>query len=159
MTLLFWELEPAAASRIVAELEKQNVPYQVSKDGARIMVPSDQAARLRIALAEQRLSCSVVGYEIFDREQALGTSSFVQNVNHLRALEGELARTVASLDPVQGARVHLVLPRRELFSRERQEPSASIVLKMRGVARHDRHQVLAVQHLGAPEIERAAGGE
>src|SRR3546814_1289877 len=78
MTLLFGELEPAAASRIVAELEKQNVPYQVSKDGASIMVPSDQAARLRIALAEQGLSGSVVGYEIRSEEHTSELQSLMR---------------------------------------------------------------------------------
>ena len=73
-----------------------------------------------------------VGYEIFDKADALGSTSFIQNINKLRALEGELARTIRGLDRVDGARVHLVLPDRPLFSRDKIEPSASIVLKVRG---------------------------
>ena len=93
-------------------------------------MPSDQVARLRLAIAEQGLpSGGTVGYEIFDRDEFLGSSSFVQDINRTRALEGELSRTIASIGPVKGARVHLVLPKRQLFSRERQEPSASIILK------------------------------
>ncbi len=93
-----------------------------------------------------------VGYEIFDKSETLGTSNFVQNVNHLRALEGELARTIGSIASVQGSRVHLVLPKRELFSRERQEPSASIVLKTRGGERLGKTQVAAIQHLVAAAV-------
>ncbi len=63
-----------------------------------------------------------VGYEIFDRTDTLGTTSFVQNVNHVRALEGELSRTIRSIDRIAAARVHLVIPERQLFTRDRQEP-------------------------------------
>jgi flagellar M-ring protein FliF len=73
-----------------------------------------------------------IGYEIFNKSDALGATSFVQNINHLRALEGEISRTIRALDRVQNARVHLVLPERPLFSREKAEASASIVLKVRG---------------------------
>ena len=89
--------------------------------------------RLRMKLAEGGLpKGGGVGYEIFDKSDALGATSFVQNINHLRALEGELARTIRAIDRVQPARVHLVLPERPLFSRDKAEPSASIVLKVRG---------------------------
>ncbi len=98
------------------------------------MVPQDKVARLRMKLAEGGLpKGGGVGYEIFDKSEALGTTSFVQNINHLRALEGELARTIRSLDRVVTARVHLVIPERPLFSRDKTEPSASIVVK---AARH-----------------------
>ena len=92
------------------------------------MVPKDKVTRLRMKLAEGGLpKGGGVGYEIFDKSDALGTTSFVQNINHLRALEGELARTIRAIDRIQAARVHLVLPERPLFSRETPEPSASIV--------------------------------
>src|SRR3569832_2746115 len=74
-----------------------------------------------------------IGYEVFDKSNKLGTTSFVQNINHLRALEGELARTIKAIDRIQSARVHLVLPERPLFSREPPEPSASLVLRVCGV--------------------------
>ena len=111
-------------------------PIELKNDGAIVLVPKDQVARLRMKLAESGLpKGGGVGYEIFDKSDALGATSFVQNINHLRALEGELARTIRSLDRVQAARVHLVLPERPLFSRDKVEPSASIVLKVRGSAR------------------------
>ena len=91
-----------------------------------------------------------VGYEIFDKSDALGATSFVQNINHLRALEGELSRTIRALDRVQQARVHLVLPERPLFSREKAEPSASIVLKVRGTL--EAQQVRAIRHLIASAV-------
>jgi flagellar M-ring protein FliF len=91
-----------------------------------------------------------VGYEIFDKSDALGSTTFVQNINHLRALEGELARTIRGLDRVQAARVHLVLPDRPLFSRDKIDPSASIVLKVRGTL--EPQQVRAIRHLVATAV-------
>src|SRR5690606_8966529 len=99
---------------------------------ALILVPKDYVTRLRMKMAESNLpKGGGVGYEIFDKSDALGATSFVQNINHLRAMEGELSRTIRAIDRVQSARVHLVLPERPLFSRDRPEPSASIVLKLR----------------------------
>jgi flagellar M-ring protein FliF len=115
------------------------------------MVPKDHVARLRMKLAEAGLpKGGGVGYEIFDKSDALGATSFVQNINHLRALEGELARTIRAIDRVQGARVHLVLPERPLFSRDKVEATASIVLKVRGVL--EAQQVRAIRHLVASAV-------
>jgi len=151
--LLYGDLDLRDSGQIVQKLDAMNVPYQLRGDGAQILVPSDQVARLRVAMAETGLPHGgSVGYEIFDKSETLGTSNFVQNVNHLRALEGELARTIGSIASVQGARVHLVLPKRELFSRERQEPSASIVLKTRSGDRLGKTQVGAIQHLVAAAV-------
>ncbi len=110
------------------------------------MVPSDRVTRLRMTLAESGLpKGGSVGYELFDKSDTLGATSFVQNINHLRALEGELVRTIRAIDRVEAARVHLVLPERALFARERAEPSASIVLRVRGTL--EPQQVRAVRHL------------
>ncbi|MBV8650907.1 MAG: flagellar M-ring protein FliF [Alphaproteobacteria bacterium] len=146
--LLYSDLDTRDSGQIVEKLEALNVPYQLRNGGTEILVPSDQVARLRITMAEGGLPHGgSIGYEIFDKSESLGTSNFVQNVNHLRALEGELARTISSIGTVQAARVHLVLPERELFSREKQEPSASIVIKTRGADRLSKGQVAAIQHL------------
>ena len=135
MSLLYGGLDAQDSGEIVSSLEQLKVPYDVTPDGSRILVPSDQVARLRLAMAEQGLpSGGSVGYEIFDRSEGFGTTRFVQDINHLRALEGELARSIAALGLVDKARVHLVLPRRQLFSREREQPSASIVLSARETA-------------------------
>ncbi len=97
------------------------------------MVPKDKVTRLRMKLAEGGLpKGGGVGYEIFDKSDALGATSFVQNINHLRALEGELARTIRAIDRVQAARVHLVLPERPLFSRERRSRRPRSCSSVRG---------------------------
>ncbi len=133
MTTLFTDLSTEDSSGIIKDLERQAIPFELRNDGAVIMVPKDKVTRLRMKLAEGGLpKGGGVGYEIFDKSDALGTTSFVQNINHLRALEGELARTIRAIDRVQAARVHLVLPERPLFSRETPEPSASIVVRVRG---------------------------
>jgi flagellar M-ring protein FliF len=151
MTPLFTDLTFEDSSAIVRDLERQAIPYQVRNDGAVIMVSKDAVTRLRMKLAEAGLpKGGGVGYEIFDKSDALGATSFVQNINHLRALEGELARTIRSIDRVVSARVHLVLPERPLFSRERQEPSASIVLKLRGSL--EAQHVRAIRHLAASAV-------
>jgi len=116
-------------------------------------VPGDQVLQLRVSLAEQGLpGGGSVGYEIFDDNQGIGTTGFVQNVNLVRALEGELSRTISAMRNVRGARVHLVMPRRELFSRERQEASASIVLQAQAAGRLGKEQVQAIQHLVAAAV-------
>src|SRR6202045_3148095 len=149
MTTLFTDLSVEDSAGIIKDLERQAIPFELRNDGAVIMAPKDKIARLRMKLAEGGLpKGGGVGYEIFDKSEALGTTSFVQNINHLRALEGELARTIGSLDRVAGARVHLVLPERPLFSREKIEPSAAIVLRVRGALQAS--QVRAIQHLDAP---------
>jgi flagellar M-ring protein FliF len=152
MAPLFTELTLDDSGRIVKELDTQGIPYELRGDGATVLVPKTQVTRLRMRLAETGLPRGgSVGYEIFDKSDTLGTTSFVQNVNHLRALEGELARTIRSLDRVAAARVHLVVPERQLFARDKQEPSAAIVLKLRGAL--DASQVRAIRHLAASAVK------
>jgi flagellar M-ring protein FliF len=151
MTPLFTDLTLEDSTAIVKELEREAIPYELRGDGAVIMAPKDRVPRLRMKLAEGGLpKGGGVGYEIFDKSDALGATSFVQNINHLRALEGELARTIRALDRVQGARVHLVLPERPLFARDTPEASASIVLKVRGML--EPQQVNAIRHLVASAV-------
>jgi len=151
MTPLFTDLSLEDSASIAKELDREGVTYQLRNDGNSIMVPRDMVARLRMTLAENGLpKGGGVGYEIFDKSDALGTTSFVQNIDNLRALEGELARTIRTLDQVQDARVHLVLPDRPLFSRDKIDPSASIVLKLRGTL--DPSQVRAIRHLVATAV-------
>jgi flagellar M-ring protein FliF len=151
MTTLFTDLSVEDSSGIIKDLERQAIPYELRNEGAVIMVPKDKVTRLRMKLAEGGLpKGGGVGYEIFDKSDALGTTSFVQNINHLRALEGELARTIKAIDRIQAARVHLVLPERPLFSRETPEPSASIVLRVRGAL--EPQQIRAIRHLAASAV-------
>jgi flagellar M-ring protein FliF len=151
MTPLFTDLSLEDSASIAKELDREGITYELRNDGNVIMVPRDKVARLRMTMAENGLpKGGGVGYEIFDKSDALGTTSFVQNIDQLRALEGELARTIRSLDQVQDARVHLVLPDRPLFSRDKVEPSASIVLKLRGTLQPS--QVRAIRHLVATAV-------
>jgi flagellar M-ring protein FliF len=151
MTPLFTDLSFEDSSAIVKDLERQGIPYELKSDNAVVLVPKDKVARLRMRLAEAGLpKGGGVGYEIFDKSDALGATSFVQNINHLRALEGELARTIRAIERVQAARVHLVLPERALFSRDKAEASASIVLKVRGTL--EPQQVRAIRHLVASAV-------
>jgi len=151
MTTLFTDLSVEDSSSIIKELERQGIPFEMRNDGAILMVPKDKVTRLRMKLAEGGLpKGGGVGYEIFDKSETLGSTSFVQNINRLRALEGELARTIRAIDRIQAARVHLVLPERPLFSREAPEPSASIVLRVRGAL--EPQQVRAIRHLVASAV-------
>ena len=94
LTPLFTDLTVDDSSAIIKDLERQGIPYDIKSEGAIILVPKEQVPRLRMKLAESGLpKGGGVGYEIFDKSDALGATSFVQNINHLRAMEGELART------------------------------------------------------------------
>jgi flagellar M-ring protein FliF len=151
MTTLFTDLSIEDSSAVIKDLERQGIPYELRSEGTVIVVPKDKVTRLRMKLAEGGLpKGGGVGYEIFDKSDALGTTSFVQNINHLRALEGELARTIRGIDRIQAARVHLVLPERPLFSRETPEPSASIVVRVRGTL--EPQQIRAIRHLVASSV-------
>jgi len=151
MTTLFTDLSLEDSSSIIKDLERQGIAFELRNEGSIILVPKDKVTRLRMKLAEGGLpKGGGVGYEIFDKSDALGTTSFVQNINHLRALEGELARTIRGIDRIQAARVHLVLPERPLFSRETPEPSASIVVRVRGAL--EPQQIRAIRHLVASSV-------
>lgn len=129
--VLYTDLELEDAKQIVARLDTENVRYKLTKNGTEILVPVDDVNRMRVNTAELALASkgSNVGYEVFDNTDALGSTNFVQNVNLIRALEGELARTIRSVENIKSARVHLVMPKREMFSREEQIPTASVVIK------------------------------
>jgi len=153
MVLLYADLDPRDAGQVVAALERARVPHRIEAGGSRILAPESEVPRLRLSLAREGLPRGgSVGYEIFDRGESLTTTPFQQEVNRLRALEGELARSIASLAGVRAARVHLVLPRREAFSRERSDAQASVVLTMQGAQRLDRDGVQAVLHLVATAV-------
>lgn len=131
--LLFSGLAPSDAAAVSERLDQAGISYELQEGGSAVYVNTNQVdeARMRVA-SGGALSFGSVGYEIFDETDALGTTSFVQNVNAKRALEGELARSINTLNSVTGARVHLVLPERRLFSRDEQQPSASVVVSVRG---------------------------
>lgn len=130
LALLYGGLTAQEASRITDYLSSQNIPHEVKGDGA-IYVPSTQVGTLRLQVAGQGMvGASGAGYELFDNQSSFGTTNFVSNINAKRALEGELARTIGTLPAVSGARVHIVLPKQSLFSREQVTPSAAIALNL-----------------------------
>ena len=154
MALLYSDLDPRDSGNIVNELDTMEVPYTLRDGGSTLLVPEAQVDRLRLAMAREGLpSGGSVGYEVFDEGDGFGTTTFQQTMNRQRALEGELARTIGAMANVRQARVRLVLPERELFSRDRAEPSASVFLSLdRGGLAPD--QVAAVQHLVAASVLR-----
>ena len=156
MELLYGDLEMTDSKAIIEKLSTDKVPFEVRRDGAEIWVPKDRKNELRVRMAEQAMPAMgrVAGYELFDKQDALSSTSFQQNINYVRAMEGELSRTIRAIDKVKSARVHLVLPKREAFAREANEPSASVILKMQGSARLDRAQVVAIQHLIAAAVPK-----
>ncbi|MDR3474004.1 MAG: flagellar basal-body MS-ring/collar protein FliF [Devosia sp.] len=152
MAPLYTGLSLDDSAAITKELQTMNVPFELRGDGDAILVPRDQVTTVRMSLAGNGLpSKGQVGYEIFDQQNTLGATSFVQNINNVRALEGELARTIDALNRIKSARVHLVLPERALFSREQKNPTASIMLSVRGEL--SASEIRAIQHLVAAAVE------
>ena len=114
LELLFSDLDPSDQAAITAQLTSLGVTFEVQ--GNRILVPAKQVGSLRMSMAAQGLpGGSIAGYEIFDESSGLGTTNFMQNIQLVRALEGELSKTIRSIESVKNARVHLVMSRRQLF--------------------------------------------
>jgi flagellar M-ring protein FliF len=152
MGVLYADLSVEDSSAITKDLDQRAIKYELREDGRAISVAKADIPKLRMELASKGVPAGgSVGYEIFDKGDAFSSTSFVQGVNALRALEGELARTIRSLSKVQSARVHLVMPERKLFERDREAPSASIALKVTGEL--DSGQVRAIRHLVASAVE------
>lgn len=153
MALLYSQLDPAEGAKIVDKLESMGIPVEIKGEGTSIYIPSDKIARARMDLAQEGLpGGGTVGYEIFDRNDLLSTSSSMIDINKLRALEGELAKSIKTISGVASARVHLVLPKREVFSKDKTPPSASIVLKMKGASKLSSTQVQSIQYLVASAV-------
>lgn len=150
---LFSNLNPEDASKIVAKLQEKSIPYQLNESGKSILVPKDKVYETRLSLAGEGLpQSSVIGYEIFDRTN-LGISDFVQKVNYRRALEGELARTILTIEEVEGARVHLVVPERVLFKEDEKPATASVVLKLKNGKSPRPETIQGVAHLVSSSVE------
>jgi len=130
-TLLYSGLDLKEASQISDRLDQMGVSYSIGAGGSTIMVPRKKVDTVRMALAGENLpSSGSMGYEIFDKTGAMGQTSFAQNMAQLRALQGELERTITSLDGVSAARVLLVMPKRRLFERDAQQAKASVVIRL-----------------------------
>src|SRR5450432_42272 len=144
---LYTELSVDDAAQMVEKLKTGQVPFQLENGGTAIQVPEDKVAALRLEFAASGLPRGgSVGFEIFDRSR-IGATEFEQQVNLRRALEGELVRSVMSIDGVKGARVHLVLPEHRLFASREESASASVVVKLTNSANFGRREVAAVVYL------------
>ncbi|CAN5143517.1 flagellar basal-body MS-ring/collar protein FliF [soil metagenome] len=151
MSLLYANVDMKEASAITAVLDQSGMKYKLEGGGSTIMVERDKVDQARVMLGAKGLPTSgSVGYEIFDNSSALGQTDFVQQLNHQRGLEGELARTIRSIDGVNFARVQLVLPKRQMFEDETEAPSASVVV---GATRQiSADQISALQNLVAAAV-------
>lgn len=156
--VLYSDLDIHDSSKIAQELDKRKISYTAVADGSVIKVNKSLVTSTRLALAQAGLpsSGSIIGYEIFDKEDSIGTTNFSQNVKLIRALEGELSRTISAFEQVEKARVHLVMPQREIFSKERLEARASVVLKFKGTKKLGKDEIEAISHLvvsSVPDLE------
>ena len=150
--LLYSNLDLKEAANITQDLDQAGIKYEVKGDGSTILVDRDKVASTRLMLSGKGLPTSgSVGYEIFDNTNALGQTDFVQQLNRQRALEGELGRTIRSLDGISSARVHLVLPKRQLFEEEAEQPSAAVTIGVGG-REPGPDQVRAIQNLVAGAV-------
>ncbi|WP_375568583.1 flagellar basal-body MS-ring/collar protein FliF [Seohaeicola saemankumensis] len=150
---LYSDLSLAGAGRVVAALEQEGFAVELGGGGSIVSVAQEDVARARMALAEQGLPGEgAPGWEIFDNASGLGMNSFMQQVSRMRALEGELARSILTIDGIDAARVHLVLPDREAFSRTRPEPSASVIVRGRTTQTIGRRQAEAIRALVASAV-------
>ncbi len=150
--VLFSNFNDRDGGAIVASLQQQNIPYKYSETGTAILVPSNQVHDARLRLAAQGLpKGGNVGFELMEN-QKLGTSQFLEQVNFQRALEGELARSIQTVSAVQSARVHLAIPKSQVFIRDQQKPSASVILNLYPGRSLDQQQVSAMLHLIASSI-------
>jgi len=150
--VLYSNLSSEEAGGIVSKLKEQKIPYRLSSGGASILVPSDKLYETRLGLAKEGLPLGGVGFEIFD-ETKLGMTEFAQNVNYLRALQGELTRTINQLAEVEQSRVHIVMPKSSLFIEEQEEATASVVVKVKPGARLNQGQLQGIVHLVASGVE------
>ena len=150
--VLFSGLNDQDGGAIVEALTQMKVPYEFNTAGTSILVPSDKVYDTRLALASQGLpKGSVSGFEAMDN-QKLGITQFQEQVNYQRALEGELVRSIQSISAVQSARVHLAIPKPSIFIREKQTPSASIVLNLFGSRTLSEPQINGIVHLVASSL-------
>jgi flagellar M-ring protein FliF len=151
--ILFSNLASEDASNIVTKLKEKKVPYQISTSGDTISVPSGQVSELRLELAAAGLPHGGgVGFEIFDNK-TFGATEFEQQLNYRRALQGELTRTINSLDEIQQCRVHIVIPKDSLFVEQQKKPTASVTVKLKAGRKLNASQIDGISHLVASSIE------
>ena len=151
-SLLFANMPSRDAASVVEWLKDRKIPYRLGDGGKDILIPADQVYEARLELAGSGLSEGGVGFEIFDK-QSFGMTDFAQKVNYRRALQGELMRTITSLGPVEGARIHLALPEKRLFREQQQQATASVIVKLSSGRSLKESQLQGIVHLVAGSVE------
>lgn len=152
---LYRGLSEADAGQVMEALQKANVPFRVDRDSGALAVPAERVHETRLKLAAQGLPRGAVnGFELLDQHNGLGQSQFMENARYQRALEGELARSVMSIGAVANARVHLAVPKESVFVRNRQSPSASVLLQLQPGRVLDPGQVAAIVHLVSSSVPK-----
>ncbi len=150
--VLFSNLSDRDGGAIIESLQQQNIPYKFAEGGGALLVPGDKVHEVRLRLASQGLpKGGTAGFELMEN-QKFGTSQFLEQVNYQRSLEGELARSMMTLGPVQSARVHLAIPKPTVFVKEQQKPTASVMLTLHPGRSLDAGQVNAIVHLISSSI-------
>ena len=149
MGFLFTDLDPSAAAAITEKLKGQNVPYQLSADGTSVMAPQDKLAELRMSLAGEKLG-GKIGYEVLDQEQPFGVSASRAKMNETRAVEGELSKSIQTIQDVSAARVHIVMPERAMFANESRKATAAVTVKTKG--RLSSESIASIRYLVASSV-------
>ncbi|MCQ4269838.1 flagellar M-ring protein FliF [Pseudomonas kuykendallii] len=157
---LYGSLTGMDANQVIEALTTADIPYKIEPNSGALLVKADDVARARIKLAGAGIQQSDgnVGFEILDKEQALGTSQFMEATNYRRGLEGELGRTVASLNNIRAARVHLAIPKSSVFVRDDRKPTASVLVELYPGRSLEPSQVMAIVNLVAtsvPELSKS----
>ncbi len=150
-SFIYREISEEDAATIVEELNAMKIPYKVSNSG-NVMVPQTEVAKLRLTLAQKKIVGKGIGFELLDK-QKYGMTNFMEQLNYIRALQGELSKTINQLDSVESSRVHIVLPKRAVFKEDSQDATASIVLKLKKNEYLSKKQVDGIIHLVAGSVE------
>ena len=150
--VLFADLAPRDAAAMTAELDKMKTPYQLTDGGNTILVPRNLVYKTRLALMDKEVPLhGAVGFEVFNNAD-FGMTEFVQKVNYLRAVQGELTRTILSIENIRGARVHLAIPEQGLFKKAQAKPKAAVTLTLKPGHELAPEQVAGIQRLVAASV-------
>lgn len=157
---LLADMSNVDATQAVDLLRSSDIPYKIDTRSGGLMVPTEHLHNARMKLASMGISDNrSVGFELLDKEQGLGTSQFMENISYRRGLEGELARTIASLNSVRAARVHLALPKSSVFVRDQRKPSASVFVELSPGRRLQEGQTTAIVNLVASSVPQMDSGD
>ncbi|HAU13915.1 MAG TPA: flagellar M-ring protein FliF, partial [Gammaproteobacteria bacterium] len=154
---LYTDISHLEAGQVADILQRENIRFKVDTTSGMLLVESDKIHQARMKLAAEGFPAgNTLGYELLDKEQGFGTSQFMEKTRYYRSIEGELARTISSMNRVRGARVHLAIPKRSVFVNDRRKPSASVFVELYPNQSLERMQVASIVHLVAssiPELE------